>query len=173
MILFFKSVSIFFFFFNLQLVFTGLLYSPPTKQSKAKLEQQQYEKLDSQDGFSVCPSPLSHNSHTHIKMFTMPCVLAYLICGNGGSSDERSDGGLCNHAVGGNTVRRGVEPDKGQTSKKNPWENSNRRCGAQDITLHYNNITTISLSNTHFYFLFCEDSVVIIHFQAPYPGPKS
>lgn len=70
--------------------------------------------------FSVCPSPLSHNSHTHIKMFTVPCVLAYLICGNGGSSDEGRDGGLCNHAVGGDAVRRGVEPDKRQTSKKNP-----------------------------------------------------
>lgn len=34
----------------------------------------------------------------------------YLICGNWGSSDEGRDGGLCNHAVGGDAVRRGVEP---------------------------------------------------------------
>lgn len=62
-----------------------------------------------------------HNSHTHTQtMFTRHCVLAYLICGNGGSSDEGRDGGLCNHAVGGNTVRRGVESDKGQISNKNP-----------------------------------------------------
>lgn len=39
------------------------------------------------------------------------CVLrAHLICGNGGSSDEGCDGGLCDHAVGGDAVRRGVEP---------------------------------------------------------------
>lgn len=38
---------------------------------------------------------------------------AYLICGNWGSSDEGRDGGLCNHAVGGDAVRRGVEPGRG------------------------------------------------------------
>lgn len=36
----------------------------------------------------------------------------YLICGNWGSSDEGRDGGLCNHTVGGDAVRRGVEPEK-------------------------------------------------------------
>lgn len=34
----------------------------------------------------------------------------HLICGDWGSSDEGRDGGLCNHAVGGDAVRRGVEP---------------------------------------------------------------
>lgn len=37
--------------------------------------------------------------------------MAHLICGNGGSSDEGRDGGLCDHAVGGDAVRRGVEPE--------------------------------------------------------------
>lgn len=40
---------------------------------------------------------------------TMQCTGAYLICGNGGSSDEGRDGGLCDHSVGGDAVRRGVE----------------------------------------------------------------
>lgn len=59
-------------------------------------------------------SPLTNHTHTH-KCAQCLVHLAYLICGNGGSSDEGRDGGLCNHAVGGDAVRRGVEPDKGQT----------------------------------------------------------
>lgn len=42
----------------------------------------------------------------------MQCIMAHLICGNGGSSDEGRDGGLCDHAVGGDAVRRGVEPEE-------------------------------------------------------------
>lgn len=38
-------------------------------------------------------------------------IMTYLICGNRGSSDEGSDGGLCNHAVGSDAVRRGVETE--------------------------------------------------------------
>lgn len=52
----------------------------------------------------------------------MLCIMAHLICGNGGSSDEGRDGGLCNHAVGGDAVRRGVEPEKGQRWKKRQGE---------------------------------------------------
>lgn len=44
----------------------------------------------------------------------MQCIMAHLICGNGGSSDEGRDGGLCDHAVGGDAVRRGVEPEEEQ-----------------------------------------------------------
>lgn len=44
--------------------------------------------------------------------------MAHLICGNGGSSDEGCDGGLCDHAVGGDAVRRGVEPEpKGKRNR--------------------------------------------------------
>ncbi len=52
----------------------------------------------------------------------MQCIMAHLICGNGGSSDEGRDGGLCNHAVGGDAVRRGVEPEKGQRRRKREGE---------------------------------------------------
>lgn len=48
----------------------------------------------------------------------MQCIMAYLICGNWGSSDEGRDGGLCNHAVGGDAVRRGVEPEMGQIEEE-------------------------------------------------------
>lgn len=48
----------------------------------------------------------------------MQCIIAYLICGNWGSSDEGRDGGLCNHAVGGDAVRRGVEPEMGQIEEE-------------------------------------------------------
>lgn len=43
----------------------------------------------------------------------MKYVTAYLICGDGGSSYEGRDGGLY-HAVGGDAVRRGVEPERGE-----------------------------------------------------------
>lgn len=48
----------------------------------------------------------------------MQCIMAHLICGNGRSSDEGRDGGLCNHAVGGDAVRRGVEPEKGERGRR-------------------------------------------------------
>lgn len=139
MILFFKSVGFFFVvvFFS---KFAACVHTPVVFIAyKIDVTVQTWSsnniKLDSQDGFCVCPSSRSHNSHTHIKMFKTPCVLAYLICGNRGSSYEGRDGGLCNHAVGGDTVRRRVEPDKEQASKKNPSENLNRRCGTR--TSHY------------------------------------
>lgn len=47
----------------------------------------------------------------------MQCIMAHLICGNGGSSDEGRDGGLCDHAVGGDAVRRGVEPKRRQRQR--------------------------------------------------------
>lgn len=72
------------------------------------------------------------HTHTHVKQTlilhihrNLPitlCIMAYLICGNWGSSDEGRDGGLCNHAVGGNAVRRGVEPEKGRRLKAKPGE---------------------------------------------------
>lgn len=55
-----------------------------------------------------------HTESTHIQ-----CIMAHLICGNGGSSDEGRDGGLCDHAVGGDAVRRGVEPEpKGKRNRE-------------------------------------------------------
>lgn len=65
----------------------------------------------------MCVHLPSLTTHTHTLKYSQCLAFQpYLICGNGGSSDEGRDGGLCNHAVGGDTVRRGVEPDKGQTS---------------------------------------------------------
>ncbi len=61
-------------------------------------------------------SPFTKQS-SHYTYSNLPitwCIVAHLICGNGGSSDEGRDGGLCNHAVGGDAVRRGVEPERGQ-----------------------------------------------------------
>ncbi|TNN46121.1 hypothetical protein EYF80_043667 [Liparis tanakae] len=44
--------------------------------------------------------------------------MPHLICGNGGSSDEGRDGGLCDHAVGSDAVRRGVEPEEGDGERE-------------------------------------------------------
>lgn len=48
-------------------------------------------------------------------------IMTYLICGNRGSSDEGRDGGLCDHAVGGDAVRRGVETEK-REHKEPKWK---------------------------------------------------
>lgn len=68
------------------------------------------------------PPPL-HARHSGLRT---PCAGAYLICGDWRSSDEGRDGGLCNHAVGGDTVRRGVEPGKRRTWKKSPGEEDDK-----------------------------------------------
>lgn len=60
----------------------------------------------------------SYYTYTDSNLPIMQCIMAHLICGNGGSSDEGRDGGLCNHAVGGDAVRRGVEPEKGERWKR-------------------------------------------------------
>lgn len=72
----------------------------------------------------VAACPISSDPHTkqthllHIHTYSnfpiLQGITAYLICGNWGSSDEGRDGGLCDHAVGGDAVRRGVEPKKGK-----------------------------------------------------------
>lgn len=68
----------------------------------------------------------SHPPHTQTHKANAPVVcthiqqnvVAHLICGNGGSSDEGRDGGLCDHAVGGDAVRRGVEPKRQEEEVK-------------------------------------------------------
>lgn len=57
--------------------------------------------------------------------------MAHLICGNGGSSDEGRDGGLCDHAVGGDAVRRGVEPER-QTETERERKRTERRGGRRN-----------------------------------------
>lgn len=63
----------------------------------------------------------------------MLCIMAHLICGNGGSSDEGRDGGLCNHAVGGDAVRRGVEPEKGQRRREKEGKKEGKEGGEKRI----------------------------------------
>lgn len=63
-------------------------------------------------------STTSYYTYIDSNLPIMQCIMAHLICGNGGSSDEGRDGGLCNHAVGGNAVRRGVEPEEGQRGRE-------------------------------------------------------
>lgn len=68
--------------------------------------------------------------HTH----THTMCTAHLICGNGGSSDEGRDGGLCDHAVGGDAVRRRVESERGQIKKTNSSLGSNTYDTRSNVT---------------------------------------
>lgn len=92
--------------------------------SAAGVTAKRQVKRDSHAVLQAAPSLTPPPTHTHYKqtvllhmhsnLAMLQCIMAYLICGNGGSSDEGRDGGLCNHAVGGNAVRRGVEPERGR-----------------------------------------------------------
>lgn len=69
--------------------------------------------------FSSIPLRKANSYYTYTgSNLPVQCITAHLICGNRGSSDEGRDGGLCNHAVGGDAVRRGVEPEERQRERK-------------------------------------------------------
>jgi len=74
----------------------------------------------------------SYNAHTVSILPIMQCIMPHLICGNGGSSDEGRDGGLCDHAVGSDAVRRGVEPEEGDRERE---EVKNKRKGEDTAEL--------------------------------------
>lgn len=121
-IFFFLPCQPFLILFFLLLVFWCLLCLPPTKQmpsSAAGAAKKWWEKKREPHA-ALQPAPSlptptqSKPSHyTYSNLPIMQGIMAHLICGNWGSSDEGRDGGLCDHAVGGDAVRWGVEPEKG------------------------------------------------------------
>lgn len=95
---------------------------------RAQLEQRRNAERRRENLTLFCsPPPLFHPltqskpsyyTYTDSNLPIIQCIKAHLICGNWGSSDEGRDGGLCNHAVGGDAVRRRVEPEKGHRGRE-------------------------------------------------------
>lgn len=175
----FQICPLFFFFLFLS-KFAACVHAPvvfaayKADVAAQKLKQQQNEKLDPWRWvFSVCPSSLSHHTHTHIKIFPMPCVSALPDMWKRGKQRWRAWWRSVQSCGWWRYCKARSRTWQGTDVRARIWK---RSYGAQNITLHqewYSKITIHIALKIHIYiFYICEDSVDIIHFQAPYPGPN-